>query len=269
MAITIRKRFIPDLEGRLEFFEREGLPEYVRLRGYTSPWRKVLEAENIVLNGFYNDLIAYMQGVATVMAPNALALGYGVAPLSGVPATDRIVTALKNEWVNPSCTVNAQLNLGTAYTQATVTGLVVPMPVGTVVQFANGQTATLTTAAATGAVTLFFTAGLNGTGAVVSGANIVVGSGVTVNSWTPQRCSLTATAAAVTDPPQGTWSFYLPASANGVNIAFTEAGLLYKNSSLVPGNVAATYLATHAAFAYTKNTNTDLRIDYSLARSLT
>lgn len=258
--IPVRSHILlPKFEGMLEFFERPR-------RDFPLPyakWRKVMETENIVLNGFYNDLIAYMQGTAIVLAPNALALGYG----TGL-APARAETHLVSEWVNPACTLNAQLNSGTAYTQATVTGLVVPLPVGTVIQFGAGQTATLTTAAASGAATLFFTAGLNGTGAVAS-QNYLVGSAVNVTSWVPQRCSLTATGFSAADPPQGTWSFYLPASANSVNLALTEAAMLYKNSSLTPGNLGASWFATHAAFAYTKNPNTDLRIDYTLARSLT
>jgi hypothetical protein len=250
MGLTIiRRQFeLPKLDGRLRFFERVG----------DSPiWRKVLDAENIVLNGFYNDLIANMQGGAQALNINGLAIGWGQ---SVVPA--RADIGLVKEFNNPVTTLSAQLNNATAYTAMSVVACPEPIPAGTSIQLGAGQTVVTSGASAAGATTININS-------FTANQNYVIGTGLNVTSWTPQRMSTTATAAVQTDPPNGTWSFYLPAAANQVNVAFTEAGLLYRNSSLTPGDVASTHFATHAVFSYTKNVNTDLRIDYTLARSLT
>lgn len=254
---------IPDLVGYFDVFERK---EGERL------WLPAGRFPNIVLNGFYNDLFQVMNGTAINLTVNALALGYGLTPISGVAATDRIGTGLQAEWNNPVGTIQTQLNSGSAYTAAQVTGIPAIIPVGTVVQFGvagTPQTATVTTQLTgnNGTQTLTFSAGLNGTNANAN-QNYPVGTGIIVTNWTPQRLGTTLFTPSTTDPPNGVWSFYLAAAANLVAITFTEAGLLYKASSLVAGGAPA-YFATHAAFAYTKAVNTDLRVDYTLARSLT
>jgi hypothetical protein len=116
---------------------------------------------------------------------------------------------------------------------------------------------------------------LNVTPAVASGAtNLTVTSFTPNQNWpigtpiiytdtsihVPQRMSLVLGSTSAADPVSGTWSFYLPASANSVPFTFTEAGLIYN---------ANTKFMSHLGFAYTKTGNTDLRIDYTLNRSTT
>jgi len=254
--MTVKVFELGGIVGRFRLYERynDG-----KVKG---PWRLRVDKHNIVNNQFYNDLFALMSGTGGInFNVGALALGYGNAPTFARPDT-----GLAAEWVNPAATLSAQLNSGTSYTSASVNAIPMTLPVGTVVQFGAGQTATLTTQANPGATSLAFTGGLSGGAAT---QNYTVGSAVnvTTGSWTPQRASPSLTTPTTTDPPAMTWSFYFPAAANQVTIIFTEAGLLYNNPSLTAGGAGK--FMSHVAFSYTKNINTDVRVDYTLTRALT
>lgn len=235
--------------GWLRFYERE-----VGSRR----WRLAGEARNIVLNGFYNDLFSVMGGTAVTLAINALALGYQ----SGTITPARTDTGLAVEWANPVTTLTTALTNGqTGITALAVAATPEPIPSGTSIQLGTGQTVTTSASTAAGATSIPVTS-------FTASQAYGIGTGLNVTSWTPQRVGITLVTPTTTDPPQSVFSFYLPAAANLVTIVFTEAGLLYNNSSVTP-NGAPSRFATHAAFSYTKAPNTDLRIDYTLARSLT
>ena len=63
------------------------------------------------------------------------------------------------------------------------------------------------------------------------------------------------------DPPNGVYSFFIPA---GTTQTFTEAGMFHGPASAVLGTGR---LTSRVAFSYTQPSNTDVRIDYTLTRS--
>jgi hypothetical protein len=219
-------------------------------------WRLDYEAENILVNQWYLDLFAQIQPTppgGMNLTPNNIALGYGVSPTFARPDT-----VLKQEWTSTIGTLT--IASGTvATTSLTVTAL--PFGLANNVSVTLGNTGTPQV--------------LNVTPAVLSGAtNLTVTSFVPNQNWpvgtpiiyvdntvhVPQRPSIVLGSTNSTDPVSGTWSYYLPASANSVPFTFTEAGLVYNTN---------TKFMSHVAFSYTKNGNTDLRIDYTLTRSST
>lgn len=236
------------LSGYLRFHERE----VGRRR-----WRQVLEVPNIVVNGFYNDLFNVMGGGTVALTVNGLALGYQ----SGTITPARADTALAVEWNNPVTTLTTALTNGqTGITALAVAACPEPIPTATSIQLGSGQTVTTSASTAAGATSI-------PVNSFTASQAYGIGTGVNVTSWTPQRMGVTLLTPTTTDPPQQIFSFYLAAAANLVSIVFTEAGLLYNNSSLAAGGTA--HFATHAVFSYTKGPNVDLRIDYTLARALT
>lgn len=245
-AERIRER-VPGIKGYFDAFEREAGSEI---------WRLVDRFPNIVLNGFYNDLFSVMYQGTAVLQINAMALGYGVAP-----TFNRTDTSLAVEWNNPVTTLAVALVSGTAYTSLSIAATPVLIPINSTIQLGTGQTVTTSADTAVNATTVAVTS-------FTASQAYAIGTGLNVTTWTPQRSAITLWTPTTTDPPQATWSFYFPAASNQLAITFTEAGLLYKTSSLTPAGSPSNF-ATHAAFAYTKNPNSDLRLDYTLARSLT
>lgn len=244
--------------GWLKFYERaEGAPE--------SAWRQALEASNIVVNDFYDILFDVMgqviQATSTLLVPNVLGLGYGISPS---PA--RTDTTLLAEWSNPVALLSTGLANSTPYTSLACTaGCPVALASGTTLQLdppGGGQVVTTSSATVAGATSIPVVS-FTTTRVYAIGTQI----GVTTASWTPQRLPLTIGSVNTADPPSVTLSYYLTAAANAIPITFTEAMLYCNGASLTP--LTANDQVTHAAFSYTKNTNTDLRIDYTLTRSLT
>lgn len=248
MGITLLKRDHPEIKGVLRAFDR---PEGSRI------WRPAGEWENIVLNQFYIDLFSLMSAGSPVLNVAALALGVKASPTFA-----RTDTGLIEEWINPVATITTQINNGTVgVTSIACTGGVKgQIPTGANIQLGTGQTVVtngVTNDGATSITVVAFTAN----------QNYIVGTAINVTDWTPQRCSTTLTTPTNTDPPSNVWSFYLAAAANVASVIFTEAGLMYSNPSLVAGGAGK--FATHVAFSYTKLITTDLRLDYTLQRTLT
>ena len=81
-----------------------------------------------------------------------------------------------------------------------------------------------------------------------------------VAEW--RRYPVVSVALSSADPPSVTVSFFAPASDGAVTL--TEAGLFHASATLVAGTGR---LGTHAAFAYVKPNNQDVRIDYAITRS--
>lgn len=240
---------------------RGTLTAYERPAGRTDlPWKKVLTAKNIVLNAFYNDLFNIMNAGAS---PASLVIGALALGISNV-AVARTDTGLGNEWSGVNIgKLASQLNSGTPYTAIP---LATPLPVALVSTNALTIGAISPTVSAAGAAQGVTSIPVN---SVTPGSNILTGTAVSFAglSVTAQRMSPTATTPTITDPPSNIWSFYLPAGANAVAFQFQEAGLLYNAPSLTPGGTGS--WATHALFAYNKPVNTDVRIDYTLQRTLT
>jgi hypothetical protein len=244
---------------------RAGLEDITRLRGFmrvwardkgSKLWKLDYEAENILVNQWYTDMFQQIQPTppgGMNLSPNNLALGYGVSPTFTRPDT-----ALKQEWSTTVATLTVASGT-VATTSLTVSAL--PLGIANNISVTLGNTGTPQT--------------LNVTPAVLAGAtNLTVTSFTPNQNWpigtpiiysdvtihVPQRPSIVLGGYNTTDPVFGTWSYYLPASANSVPFTFTEAGLVYNSN---------TKLMSHVAFSYTKNGNTDLRIDYILTRSST
>jgi hypothetical protein len=245
--ITIAER--EPLVGEMRVWERTAEP-----RGL---WRPVGRFKNILLNQWYLDLYGQLQPSppgGIVLSPANLALGYGVTPTFLRPDT-----GLKAEWSTAVGTGPG--NLGTsAITTVPVTAIPIPLANGvTVVLDGAGadQNMTVNPGEAAGAtqvrVNSFSPNTGNGTGAYAVRYT-------DTSIWVPQRMTIILGSTNSSDPVSGTWSFYLPASANTVALTFTEAGLVYQSN---------TKFMSHVAFAYTKSGNTDLRIDYVLTRTTT
>lgn len=83
-----------------------------------------------------------------------------------------------------------------------------------------------------------------------------------VNEW--HRYAVISSLVNTSDPPAATLSFFLPAGDGAVTL--TEAGLFHAGATLTP---ASGRMTSHVAFAYSKASNLDLRVDYTLTRSLT
>jgi hypothetical protein len=255
----LRDKF--DLTGKLVVYERP-LPAHGRWGRQYHKWRKAYETENIVLNGFYQDLLNEMQTGSPTgginMAVNGMAFGIGVTtPLrtDGNPAS---------EWQGTQVALTTS-SLSGAITAVPCTPLAVAIAAAAAITVA-GQAMTVTGAgAAIGATSIPINSMTPSptipTGSVVSYAAISA-------SMTPQRLSLTATSSNYADPPQATWSFYLPAGSNSVAVQFQEAAMLYNASSLVAAGAPSRW-ATHALFSYQKAPNTDVRVDYNLQRITT
>jgi hypothetical protein len=220
-------------------------------------WRSAGEWHNIVLNQFYIDLFVAMSSGAWIGNIGAMALG-----VKASPAFVRTDTGLTKEWLNPVATLTTQITSGaTGVVALAVTGGVRgAIASGTQLQLGAGQTVVTSGAVADGATSIPVTS-------FTATSTYTVGTAVNVLDWTPQRMGVTLTTPNVADPPSNVWSFYLAAAANVANVVFTEAGLMYTTPSLVAGGAGK--FATHVAFAYTKNVNTDTRFDYTLQRALT
>lgn len=243
------------LQGLLRAYERR---EGERL------WRPAGEFKNIFLNPFYVDLFNLMTGAAAPsLLIGALALGYGNAPTfarTDAGATPPGANPLKAEWNNPVTTLTAQLNNATVYTSLTVAALNATIPSGTTLQLGGGQTVTTSAVANPGATAISVTS-------FTTTQQYNVATAVNVTSWTPQRMSPTLASISTVDPTSTTISFYLAAANNTVQLQFTEAALLYNAPSLTPGGAGS--WASHVAFSYLKPVNTDLRLDYVVARANT
>lgn len=248
------------MDGSLGVFEREVGSKI---------WRPAGTFDNIVLDSFYNALFNVMAAGASPknLAIGALALGYGVSPAfaradGGVLGTSN---PLKNEWITAAASLTTQITNGTVgVTTLACTGASAcapALPSGTHLQLGTGQTVTTNGATAAGATSITVNA-------FTASATYPVGTAINVTDWTAQRMAPTLTTPTTTDPPQMVWSFYLAAAANVIAITFTEAALLFNGPSLAAGGSVVDF-ATHVAFAYSKPTNTDVRLDYTLARSLT
>lgn len=247
--MELRSLFERDpLVGEMRVFSR---PEGSRI------WRYDDTFKNILLNQWYLDLFAQLQPSppgGMVLSPANLALGYRPSP-----APARTDTALSLEW---STAVGDHVgNLGTsAITTVPISALPIALANGvTVVLQGAGapQNMTVNPGEAAGATTVrvnsFSPNAGNGTGSYA-----IYYSDTAI--WVPQRMSLVLATTSAVDPVSGTWSFYLPASSNTTAITFTEAGLVYNSNVKFMSRVA---------FAYTKSSNTDLRIDYVLTRTTT
>jgi hypothetical protein len=249
MGITVVRHRIEEpapLKGSMRVFERTpgGL------------WRYQGDFDNILLNQWYLDLFAQIQpsppgGMA--LSPANLALGYGVAP-----AFARTDTGLKQEWSSTIATLTV-VSGTVATTSLTVTALPLGLALNASITLGNTgtpQVLTVSPAVLSGATNLTVTS-------FTPNQNWPIGTPIIYTDNTihvPQRMSIVLGSTNTADPVSGTWSFYLPASANSVPFTFTEAGLVY--------NTNAKFMS-HVAFAYTKSGNTDLRIDYTLTRSST
>lgn len=250
MGLTIVKRHDrPQVEGVLRAYDR---PAGSRIWRPAGAWR------NIVLNQFYVDLFSLMSAGSPVLNVGALALGVKASPVFA-----RTDTGLTKEWINPVATLSTQIaNGATGVTSlATAGGVQGQIPTGANIVLGTGQTVVtngVTNDGATSITVVSFTAS----------QLYAVGTTVNVSDWTPQRVSPSLTTPTNTDPPSNVWSFYLAAAANTASVIFTEAGLMYQNPSLVAGSGVGKF-ATHVAFAYTKLVTTDLRLDYTLQRTLT
>ena len=249
MGLTIIRHRIEDpapIKGSMRVWERTPGSRLWRYQG---------DYSNILVNQWYLDLFAGLANYppATNLSPANLALGYGVSP-----TFTRTDTALKLEWSTTIATLTVASGT-VATTSLTVTTL--PLGLANLVSVTLGasgtpQTLTVTPAVASGATNLTVSS-------FTPNQNWPIGTPIIYNDVTvhvPQRPSLVLGTTNATDPVSGTFSYYLPASANTSPLTFTEAGLVYA------GN---TKFMSHVAFAYTKNGNTDLRIDYTLNRSLT
>jgi hypothetical protein len=222
----------------------------------------VYETENIVLNQFYTDLLNEMATGSPTgginLQLNALAVGIGTT------AALRTDTGLASEWQGTTVALtSASLTGGIAITSVPCTPLSVALPASAAI-VVGGTAMTVDVAGAAIGATAIPVLSVTPITTIASGATITYAA----VSVTPQRASLTATTPNFADPPQMVYSFYLPAGANAVPVQFQEAGLLYNASSLAAATAPSRW-ATHAVFAYQKGLNVDVRIDYTLARSLT
>jgi hypothetical protein len=247
-----------------------GLKVHGNFRGYERRvgeklWRPVFEADNVVLNQWYIDLFGQIDA-APADRPGGvdpefslMALGYGVNPTTSTPANLpplRTDTQLVFEWSNTVAKLTtARTNAGGPYTTLPCTPLPLAIASGATIVL-NGQTLTLTATAALGATSITVASFTP-----VLGHDDPIGTGIVYTDITihvPQRLSLVVGVISPSDPPSVTLSYFLPAASNSTPITFTEAGLLYTSGIAQFG--------THVGFAYTKGGNTDLRVDYFLAR---
>lgn len=247
MGVILRADDEFRLKGTMRVFERkEG----------SKIWTFAGDFSNILLNQFYLDLFTQLQpgapgGVSLALAN--LALGYGAGATFNRPDTGLVL-----EWSTTIATLTSATGVAAINTLATTA---IPMALS------NGVTVTL---------------GASGTpqNLTVNPGEVSGATSVRVNSFTPnqnwpigtpviysditkhipQRLSVVIGTTSAVDPVSGTWSFYLPASANSIPVTFTEAGLLYQ---------ANIKFGSHVAFAYTKAANTDVTINYTITRSLT
>lgn len=245
--VLLKRREQPQIEGILRAYDR---PAGSRI------WRPAGEWSNIVVNAFYNDLFSAMSGGAPALNVLACAVGVGVSPTFA-----RADVGLKNEWINPVALLSTAIANG-ATGQTTLlcaAGCPAAIPNSTNILIGS-QALVANPGEAAGATSIRVNS-------FTSAALYPIGTGINVSDWTPQRMPTSLTTAAPADPPAMTWSFYLAAAVNAATVTFTEAGMLYNSPSLVAGG-AGTF-ATHVAFAYAKLVNTDLRLDYTLQRTLT
>jgi hypothetical protein len=243
-----------ELRGRIAF--RGVMRAYERPEG-SRIWRHVGDFPNIVLNQWYADFFPQLMpdppGGMSLALLN-LALGYAPSP-----AFVRTDTGLTMEWSTTVATLTVASGVAAGTTSLTVSALPLKIPnAHTVVLGAapgTPQTLTLTADANPAATTL-------AVAAFTPNQNWPIGTPIIFNDITyhvPQRLSNIIGFTDPTDPPNVTASFYLPASGNSEPLTFTEAGLLYNTN---------TKFASHAAFAYTKSGNTDLRLDYNIVREV-
>jgi hypothetical protein len=249
-----------DLKGKIEVFERPNPDGNGRYRR----WRKVYETENIVLNQFYQDLLTEMQSGSAFgglnLLMNAMALGIGTS----TPA--RTDAGLGGEWQGTNVAgTTSSLASGTPITAVPCSPLAVALPAAAAITVA-GQAMTVTGAGAAIAATSIPVNSVTPSPTIPTGSAVAYAAAS--STMTPQRLALTNVAGNYADPPQATFSYYLPAGSNSVAVQFQEAGLLYNASSLVAAG-SPTRWATHAAFVYQKAPNTDVRLDYTLQRILT
>jgi hypothetical protein len=248
----------PRIRGRLRAYER---PAGSRL------WLPCYEAENVILNQWYQDLFGQLGPFGD--RPAGMDVGFsdlqfGYQPSPTFAEAD---TALQFVWGDVFS------KLGTATAAVPTTALdITPFP--SPIEIASG--ATITVGAGLTLDTFVTSAAVNigdTSIAVVSHTPHVQPIGTIVSyhditAYVPQVAPINYGSPGFTGPePNVTYSFFLPAAANAAPIKFTEAGLRY--NPLYTGSVpsgAGRNLGSHVAFAYTKNGNTDLRIDYTLTR---
>lgn len=252
MGLTIVKRRFerPQIEGVLKAWDR---PAGSRI------WRPAGDWSNIVLNQFYVDLFTAMSGSSPALNVLACALGVQLSPTFA-----RTDTGLNDEWANPVGLLSTSIANGAVgqVTLLVAAGVHGQIPTGTNLLLGTGPGQALVTNGVTadGATSITVNS-------FTSSQLQPIGANIVVSDWTPQRLPTSLTTATPADPPSNTWSFYLAAAANVASVVFTEAAILYSNPSMV--SLGAGKAATHVAFSYTKLINTDLRLDYTLQRTLT
>ncbi len=256
MSITVL-RDTPKITADIRAWKREAGSKLWVLDG---------EFTNILLNQWYLDLFTSMQPpypTTPSLSLSNIAFGYGVSPTFA-----RTDTALKQEWTSTIATLTSASGTSAGTTSLSVTAL--PMMLGAPMEGTGGvthvvlgnagtpQTLTVTPMVAAGGTTLTVSA-------FTPNQNWPIGTPILLNDTTihvPQRPStaLTTFPNPNPDPVSATYSFVLSAAANTVPITFTEAALIYANNSKA---------ASHVALSYTKDSNTDLLIQYTLTRSTT
>ncbi len=244
----IRRHDRTPIDGTIRLYDR---PAGSRI------WTQRVEAENVILNQWYFDLFGQIGNVPLErpggidLAFTLLALGYGNV-ISVPPA--RTDTGLVFEWTNAvTMLTTAALIAGGAITSIAVKALPLAILSGATIKLRT-QVLTLTGNAAVGDVSI-------AVASFTPAANYPINEPVTYADITihvPQRLPLSANIIDPTDPTSVVLSYYLAAASNSTPIAFTEAALMYTTGSMQFGS--------HVAFAYTKSGNTDVRVDYTLAR---
>jgi hypothetical protein len=239
------------LKAALGVNPRGSIVAYERKVG-TRLWTPVLESENVILDGWYNDFFAQVAN-SPLDRPGGMDLGFMNLALGyqDSPTFDRTDLGLAFEWSN----VFTKLTMATG-TSPITTLHVQPSPI----EVASGDTITLgtqnlttTSAVAIGDTTI-------AVASFTPSINYPIGRAVVYNApliYVPQRLPFSVGIPDISDPPSVVMSYFLPAAANSKPIRFTEAALVYNTNS---------FFASHVAFAYTKDSNTDLRIDYLISR---
>jgi hypothetical protein len=213
-------------------------------------WRPAFEAENVILDQWYVTLLNQLGPDpldSRDIGMNNLALGYGISPTPDI--TD---VTLDFEWTDAAATLTAP-TVVTPTTSLAVTALPYKIAAGETIKVGPIDVPILSADANPGDVTIAVTS-YTPSAVYPVGTRVIY---INLAVYIPQRLPAVVNTVDSTSPPSTVISFFLMAASNSEPITFTEAGLIYATN---------TAFASHVAFAYTKSGNTDLRVDYTLAR---